>query len=151
VFKRVLINHFWNTTFPPFEHNRIPIENIQHWVFEIGGGGAVLLLWAHFSPFLAWIAKNGIIRALEVRSSPLVINELRFYQRRSPVLLLWAHFSPKDKVLLLLNSPPKDGEMLGVTAKHEWRSGSLCLCRRLQFPFNELISPKDIYLWLGLR
>jgi hypothetical protein len=21
--------------------------------FEIGGGGAVLLLWAHFSPFLA--------------------------------------------------------------------------------------------------
>jgi hypothetical protein len=30
----------------------------------------------------------------------------------------------------------KDGEMLGVTAKDELRSGSLCLRRRLQFPFN---------------
>jgi hypothetical protein len=42
----------------------------------------------------------------------------------------------KDEVLLLLNSPPKDGEMRGVTAKDELRSGSLCLRRRLQFPFN---------------
>ena len=46
----------------------------KHEVFEIGGG-AVLLLWAHFSHFLAWIAKNGINRALEVPSSPLVINK----------------------------------------------------------------------------
>jgi hypothetical protein len=39
---------------PPFEHNRIPIDKIlwKHEVFEIGGGGAVLLLWAlTFSPF----------------------------------------------------------------------------------------------------
>jgi hypothetical protein len=31
---------------------------------------------------------------------------------------------------------PKDGELLGVMAKDELRSGSLCLRRRLQFPFN---------------
>ena len=30
----------------------------------------------------------------------------------------------------------KDGELLGATAKDELRSGSLCLRRRLQFPFN---------------
>jgi hypothetical protein len=30
----------------------------------------------------------------------------------------------------------KDGELPGATAKDELRSGSLCLCRRLQFPFN---------------
>jgi hypothetical protein len=42
----------------------------------------------------------------------------------------------KDEVLLLLNSAPKDGEMRGVTVKDELRSGSLCLRRRLQFPFN---------------
>jgi hypothetical protein len=38
----------------------------------------------------------------------------------------------KDGVL----SSPKDGELLGVTAKDELWSGSLCLRRRLQFPFN---------------
>jgi hypothetical protein len=31
---------------------------------------------------------------------------------------------------------PKNGELLGATAKDELRSGSLCLRRRLQFPFN---------------
>jgi hypothetical protein len=31
---------------------------------------------------------------------------------------------------------PKDGKWLGATAKDELRSGSLCLRRRLQFPFN---------------
>jgi hypothetical protein len=31
---------------------------------------------------------------------------------------------------------PKDGEWHGATAKDELRSGSLCLRRRLQFPFN---------------
>ena len=51
--------------------------------FEIGGG-AVLLLWAHFSPFLAWIAKNGTIRALELWPSPLVINK-------------WVKIIPKTK------------------------------------------------------
>jgi hypothetical protein len=40
----------------------------------------------------------------------------------------------KDGVLLALSS--KDGELPGVTAKDELRSGSLCLRRRLQFPFN---------------
>ena len=30
----------------------------------------------------------------------------------------------------------KDGEWLGVTAKDELQSGSLCLRRRLQFLFN---------------
>jgi hypothetical protein len=30
----------------------------------------------------------------------------------------------------------KVGEMLGATAKDELWSGSLCLRRRLQFPFN---------------
>jgi hypothetical protein len=38
----------------------------------------------------------------------------------------------KDGVLF----SSKDGELLGVTAKDELRSGSLCLRRRLQFPFN---------------
>jgi hypothetical protein len=42
----------------------------------------------------------------------------------------------KDEVLFALNSPQKDGEMRGATAKDELRSGSLCLRRRLQFPFN---------------
>jgi hypothetical protein len=37
----------------------------------------------------------------------------------------------KDGVFL-----PKDGEWHGATAKDELRSGSLCLRRRLQFPFN---------------
>ena len=35
-----------------------------------------------------------------------------------------------------MNSPQKDGEMRGATTKDELRSGSLCLRRRLQFPFN---------------
>jgi hypothetical protein len=47
------------------------------------------------------------------------MNEVRLYQRRSPFAL-----------------SPKDGESRGVMAKNELQSGSLCLCRRLQFPFN---------------
>jgi hypothetical protein len=43
------------------------------------------------------------------------------YQRRNP---------------FALNSPQKDGEIRGATAKYELRSGSLCLRRRLQFLFN---------------
>jgi hypothetical protein len=44
----------------------------------------------------------------------------------------------KDEVRLLgtYALSPKDGELPGVTAKDELRSGSLCLRRRLQFPFN---------------
>jgi hypothetical protein len=55
VFKRVLIYHFEILLSPPFEHNRISIEKystLTFLKFELGGG-AVLLLWAHFSPFLA--------------------------------------------------------------------------------------------------
>ena len=32
--------------------------------------------------------------------------------------------------------PQRQGPFLGAMAKDELRSGSLCLCRRLQFPFN---------------
>jgi hypothetical protein len=87
VFKRVLIIFFWNTTFHPLL-NIIwkPIDNILGntkflklvvvWSFCFG-----LLL----SPPLAWIAKNGIIRALELHSPSLVkINEWRLYQGWSP-------------------------------------------------------------------
>jgi hypothetical protein len=44
----------------------------------------------------------------------------------------------KDEVFLLGAHAfsPKNGEMLGVTAKDVLRSGSLCLRRRPQFPFN---------------
>jgi hypothetical protein len=44
----------------------------------------------------------------------------------------------KDGVLFLWTQAlsPKDEELPGVTAKDELRSGSLCLRRRLQFPFN---------------
>jgi hypothetical protein len=38
----------------------------------------------------------------------------------------------KDGVLF----SPKDGELLGATAKDELWSGNLCFRRRLQFPFN---------------
>jgi hypothetical protein len=40
----------------------------------------------------------------------------------------------------------KAGEMLEVTAKDELRSGSLCLRRRLQFPFNTPMTWFEIYL-----
>jgi hypothetical protein len=44
----------------------------------------------------------------------------------------------KDGVLLLGAHAfsPRNGGMRGVTAKDELQSGSLCLRRRLQFPFN---------------
>jgi hypothetical protein len=72
-----------------------------------------------FSPPLAWIAKNGIIRALKLHSPSLVkTNEWRLYQR-------WSSCALCSRCL-----------PLGVTAKDELRSGSLCLRRRLQFPFN---------------
>jgi hypothetical protein len=40
----------------------------------------------------------------------------------------------------------KAGEMLGATAKDELRSGSLCLRRRLQFPFNTPMTCFEIYM-----
>jgi hypothetical protein len=44
----------------------------------------------------------------------------------------------KDGVLLLgtYALSLKDGELPGATAKDVLRGGSLCLRRRLQFPFN---------------
>jgi hypothetical protein len=51
---------------------------------------------------------------------------------KAEVLLLGAHaFSPKN------------GELFGVMAKDELRSGSLCLRRRLQFPFNTPMTWKN--------
>ena len=38
------------------------------------------------------------------------------------------------------------GELLGVTAKDELQSGSLCIRRRLQFPFNIPMTWLEIYL-----
>jgi hypothetical protein len=40
----------------------------------------------------------------------------------------------------------KVGELLGATAKDELHSGSLCLCRRLQFPFNIPMTWFEIHL-----
>ena len=138
---------------PPFEHNRIPIDktlwkpikflgNTKFWNWWWCGPFA---LGSYSLPLLAWIAKNGIIRALEVLSSPLVVNKwvkiipktksspfalgLFLPQGWSPVLLFDAHFSPNNR------------EFLGVMAKYELRSGSLCLRRRLQFPFNIPMTP----------
>jgi hypothetical protein len=54
---------------------------------------------------------------------------------KAGVLLLWTHaFSPKD------------GELPGATAKDELRSGSLCLRRRLQFPFSVPMTWFEIHL-----
>jgi hypothetical protein len=54
----------------------------------------------------------------------------------------------KDGVLLHWTQAlsPKDGELLGATAKDELRSGSLCLRRRLQFPFNIPMTWFEIHL-----
>jgi hypothetical protein len=125
---------------PPFEHNRISIDktlwkHIKHEVLKLVVVRSFcfgLLL----TPPLAWIAKNGIIRALEVSSSPLVINKWVKIIPKAKFVLLWAYFLPQRRSPFALNSPPRDGEKRGVAAKDELRSGSLCLRRRLQFPFN---------------
>ena len=92
--------------------------------FEIGGG-AVLLLWAlTFSPFGMNRQKTESLEPLSY-ILPLWSKQMSEDYTKDGVLLLCAHaFSPKN------------GELLGVTAKDELRSGSLCLRRRLQFPFN---------------
>jgi hypothetical protein len=128
VYKRVLIlilklYHKWDTNL------KILFEKLKF--LEIGGG-AVLLLWALFSPPLAWIAKNGVIRALKRNLSPLVINK-------------WVKIIPKTKSFCFGLSP-KDGERRGATTKDELRSGRLCLCRRLQFPFNIPMTRFEIHL-----
>ena len=146
MFKRVLIYQFLKYYFLPLL-NTIGYQMIntfgKHYVFEFGGGGAVLLLWAHFSPFLAWIAKNGIIRALEVLSSPLGINKwVKIIPKaKSGLLALGSYSLPETKSFsLMLISPPKNRELLGVMAKYDIRSGSLCFRRRLHFLFNLRLS-----------
>jgi hypothetical protein len=122
-------------------------ENIQHLIFEIGGG-AVLLLWAHFSPFLAWIAKNGIIRALEVLSSPLVINKwVKIIPKtKSGPFALGSYFlSQRQSPFLWCSwfSPP-------------WMESCLERRRRMSYVVEALVFAEDsnslsIYLWLGLK
>ena len=80
------------------------------------------------SPPLAWIAKNGINRALEVISSPLAIDK-------------WVKIIPKTKSLLL--SPPK------MESGLEWRRGMSYGVEA--FVFAEDSKSLSIYLWLGLR
>jgi hypothetical protein len=46
----------------------------------------------------------------------------------------------------MLISPPKNRELLGVMAKYELQSGSPCLRRRLQFPFNTPMTWFEIHL-----
>jgi hypothetical protein len=112
-----------NTIRYQFEIYQFEIYQLKISNFKIGGGAVVrsFCFGLIFSPPLAWIAKNGIIRALVVLSSPLVINK-------------WVKIVPKRRSPFALS--PKDGEWLRVTAKGQLRSGSLCLRRRLQFPFN---------------
>jgi hypothetical protein len=124
---------FRNTTFSPIEHDRISIDK-YFWKtlsFEFGSGGAVLLLWAHFSPFLAWIAKNGIIRALLVLSSPLVINK-------------WVKTIPKTKSFSLMLISPQ-----GIESCLEWRRSMSYGVEA--FVFAEDSNSLSIYLWLGLK
>jgi hypothetical protein len=71
---------------PPFEHKKIPIENTL-WKTKFLKLVVVVRSFCFgliLSPPLAWIAKSGIIRALEVLSSPLVINK-------------WVKIIPKTK------------------------------------------------------
>ena len=116
---------FWNTNFSPLL-NTIgkPIDNI------LGNTRFLKLVVVRsfcfgllLSPPLAWIAKNGTIRALEVLSSSLANKtyEWRLYQR-------WRVKRSDDEGWVV-----------------EW-SGSLCLRRRLQFPFNIPMTWFEIHL-----
>ena len=98
---------------------KILLEKLSFWNWWWCGpfalGSYSLPLW-HESP------KTESLEPLELLSPPLVINK-------------WVKIIPKSKSFAL-DSPPKDVEMRGTTANDELRSGSLCLRRRLQFPFN---------------
>ena len=67
------------------------------------------------------------LEPIEVLSSPLVI------RKRVKII-------PKTKsgplALGSYSLPQRQGPFIGAMAKDELRSGSLCLRRRLQFPFN---------------
>jgi hypothetical protein len=107
-------------TSPPFEHNKITIWNFQlKIIFKMRWWCGPFALGSCSLPF--W-HKSQKTESLEpFYFSPPLANktyEWRLYQSRRDA------FSPKD------------GEWLRATAKDELRSGSLCLRRRLQFPFN---------------
>jgi hypothetical protein len=100
------------------------------------------------SPPLAWIAKNGIIRALEVLSSPLVINkwvEITPKTKSGP-FALGSYSFPKDEVLFFdahAFSPPRmESDM------ERWRRTSYGV---EAFVFAEDSNSLSIHLWLGLK
>jgi hypothetical protein len=134
---------FWNTTFLPF----LNIIGNQWKIFQHlnnFGGGAVLLLWAHFSPFLAWIAKNGVIRALEVLSSPLVINKwVKIIPKTKSGLVALGSFLPKTRSFLLWILP------LLMERSVERRRRMIYGVEA--FVFAEDSNSLSIYLWLGLK
>ena len=133
VFKRVLIYHFWNTTFSPF----LNIIGYQLKILQRTKFLKLVVVRSFcfgllLSPPLAWIAKNGIIRALEVFSSPLAINK-------------WVKIIPKTKsfCLVLMLSPPEMESCL------EWQ-------RRMNYGVEAFVFAEDsnflsIHLWLGLK
>jgi hypothetical protein len=85
-----------------------------------------------FSPFLAWIAKNGVIRALEVLSSSLVINKrVKIIPKMKCGPFLWS------------SSPPR------VESWFEWRRSMSYVVEA--FVFAEDSNSLSIYLWLGLK
>jgi hypothetical protein len=103
VFKRVLIYHFWNTTFSPFL-NIIGYQlKISLWKtkFLKLGGGAVLLLWANtLSPF-------GMNRQKRSQQSPLItflslplakIYEWRLYHNWRASVEWWRRVDNTDRV-----------------------------------------------------
>jgi hypothetical protein len=113
---------------PTFEHNKIPNWNlpIENY-FKIRVVVRSFCFGLILSPPLAWIAKNGYfewdISLLLTTFSPLANKtyEWRLYQRR--------------------RIARSDGEGWVV----EW-SGSFCLRRRLQFPFNTPMTWFEIHL-----
>jgi hypothetical protein len=115
-----------NTTCSPFRTQRdtnFEIYQLKIINFKIRVVVRSFCFGLIFSPPLAWITKNGIIRALWSTFSSVghKINEWRLYQR-------WR----------VMRS---DGEGWVV----EW-SGSLCLRWRLQFPFNIPMTWFEIHL-----
>jgi hypothetical protein len=108
---------FLNTIRYQFEFYQLKISNfkIRWWCGPFALGSYFLPLW-HESP------KTESLEPFELLSPPLVINK-------------WVKIIPKMKSFCFELSQ-KDGEMRGVMAKDELRSGRLCLRRRLQFPFN---------------
>jgi hypothetical protein len=123
-----------------------PIDKYSTLSFEIWWWCGPFALGAHFSPFLAWIAKNGMIRALEVLSSPLVINKwVKIIPKtKSGPFALGSYFlSQRQRPLLWCFSPP-------------WMESGLERRRSMSygveaFVFDEDSNSLSIYLWLGLR